>query len=167
MLTFDCHLHVGEVCSSQIDPGFNCTGQMADCMYGGMRASCLRMSTLWTEGSMVAVGLWYKHNCILSMAIWMQSYHEIMRPIVMPFIRHHHLMFHHDNAQPRCHKDLYTIPGSWTYQISSTAYILTRHVTHWARVECSGSVYDSVFQFPPISSNFTQLLKSKTTFHRP
>jgi hypothetical protein len=29
-------------------------------------------------------------------------------------------------------------------------------------------VYDSVFQFPPISSNFAQALKrSGTTFHRP
>ena len=30
------------------------------------------------------------------------------------------------------------------------------------------NMYDSVFQFPPISSNFTQLLqRSGTTFHRP
>jgi hypothetical protein len=25
---------------------------------------------------------------------------EILRPIVVPLIRHHHLMFQHDNAQP-------------------------------------------------------------------
>ena len=30
-----------------------------------------------------------------------QRYHdEILRPIVMPFIRRHHLMFQHDNARP-------------------------------------------------------------------
>jgi hypothetical protein len=28
MITFDRHWHAGEVCSSQINPGFNCTGQM-------------------------------------------------------------------------------------------------------------------------------------------
>ena len=46
---------------------------------GVVWASGLLMSTLWTECPMVAVGLWYgqewatenKHNCILSMAIWM------------------------------------------------------------------------------------------------
>jgi hypothetical protein len=45
--------------------------------------------------------------------------------------------------------------------ISSMACILTRHVTHWACL-------DSMFQFPPKSSNFAQPLKrSGTTFHRP
>jgi hypothetical protein len=29
------------------------------------------------------------------------------------------------------------------------------------------NVYDSVFQFPPISSNFAKPLKSGTTFYRP
>ena len=28
MLTFDGHWHSGEVCSSQMKPGFNCTGQI-------------------------------------------------------------------------------------------------------------------------------------------
>ena len=30
MLTFDGHWHAGEVCSSQMNPCFNCTGQMAN-----------------------------------------------------------------------------------------------------------------------------------------
>jgi hypothetical protein len=30
MLTFDGHRHAGEVCSSWLNYGFNCTGQMAD-----------------------------------------------------------------------------------------------------------------------------------------
>jgi hypothetical protein len=34
MLTFDGHWQAGEVCSSWINRGFNCTGQMADNMYG-------------------------------------------------------------------------------------------------------------------------------------
>ena len=30
-----------------------------------------------------------------------QRYHdEILRPVVVPFIRRHHLMFQHDNARP-------------------------------------------------------------------
>ena len=33
-----------------------------------------------------------------------QRYHdEILRPIVVPFIRHHHFMFQHGNAQPQPH----------------------------------------------------------------
>ena len=30
MLTYDGHWHAGVVCSSRLNPGFNCTGQMAD-----------------------------------------------------------------------------------------------------------------------------------------
>jgi hypothetical protein len=50
-----------------------------------------------------------------------------------------------------CRKDLYTSLGSWKCPSSSMACILTSHVTHWACLGCSGNVYDSVFQFPPIS----------------
>jgi hypothetical protein len=46
MLTFDGHWHAGEVCSLQMNPGFNCTGQMANSEYGVMWASGLLMSTL-------------------------------------------------------------------------------------------------------------------------
>ncbi len=34
MLTFDGVWHFGEVFSSWMNPGFHCTGQMADSMYG-------------------------------------------------------------------------------------------------------------------------------------
>ena len=54
MLTFDGHWHAVEVCSSQMNPVFNYTGQMADVCVSG-----LLMSTLWTECPMVAVGLCY------------------------------------------------------------------------------------------------------------
>jgi hypothetical protein len=48
----------GEMGSSQINPGFNCTGQMAHCLYGAVWVSGLLMSTLCTERPMVALGLW-------------------------------------------------------------------------------------------------------------
>ncbi len=55
MLTFDGVWHFGEVFSSRMNPGFHCTVQMADSMYGVVWVSGLLMSTLW----MVVVGLWY------------------------------------------------------------------------------------------------------------
>ena len=73
-------------------------------------ASGLLMSTLWTEYPIVAVGVWYGQ--VISYRQWTQlhfidgnlnaqRYHdEILRPIVVPFIRRHHLMFQHYNAQP-------------------------------------------------------------------
>ncbi len=36
MLTFDGVWHFGEVFSSRMNPGFHCTGQMADTVYGGV-----------------------------------------------------------------------------------------------------------------------------------
>ena len=46
MLTFNGHWHAGEVCSSQMNPGFNCTEQMADSVYDIVWASGLLMSML-------------------------------------------------------------------------------------------------------------------------
>ncbi len=76
MLTFDGVWHFGEVFSSRMNPGFHCTGQMADSLHGVVWVSGLLMSTLWIEWLMVAVGLWYgqvyvivnEHRCILLMA---------------------------------------------------------------------------------------------------
>ncbi len=59
MLTFYGVWHLGEVFSSRMNPGFHCTGQMADSVYGVMWVSGLLMSTLWIEWPMVVVGLWY------------------------------------------------------------------------------------------------------------
>ncbi len=75
MLTFDGIWHFGEVFSSRIYPGFHCTGQMADSVYGVPWVSGLLMSTLWIEWPVV-VGLWYgqayvmnnEQRCILLMA---------------------------------------------------------------------------------------------------
>ncbi len=60
MLTFDYIWHFGEVFSSRMNPGFHCTWQMADRVYGVVWVSGLLMSTLWIEWPMVAVGLWYE-----------------------------------------------------------------------------------------------------------
>ena len=46
MLTFDDHWHAKEGCSSRMNPGFNCTRQMTDSVYGVVWASGLLMSTL-------------------------------------------------------------------------------------------------------------------------
>ncbi len=59
MLTFDGVWHFGEVFSSQMNPGFPCTGQMADSVYGVVWVSGLLMSTLLIERPMVVLGLWY------------------------------------------------------------------------------------------------------------
>ncbi len=76
MLTFDGIWRLGEVLSSQMNPGFHCTGQMADSVYGVVWVSGLLMSTLWIKWPMVTVGLWYgqayvmhnEHRCIVLMA---------------------------------------------------------------------------------------------------
>ncbi len=75
MLTFDGVWHFGEVFSSRMNPGFHCTGQMADSIYGVVWVSGLLMSTLWIEWPII----WYEqayvmdneHKCILLMAFWM------------------------------------------------------------------------------------------------
>ncbi len=59
MLTFDGVWHFGEVFSSWMNPGFHCTGQMADSMYGVVWVRGLLMSVLWIEWPVVAVVLWY------------------------------------------------------------------------------------------------------------
>ena len=67
---------------------------------------------------------------------------KILRPIAVPFIRRHYIVFQHDNARPHIKKDLYTTPGSWKCPSSSMACILTRHATHWACLGCSGLEVD-------------------------
>ncbi len=72
-------LHFGEVFSSRMNPGFHCTGQMADSVCGVVWVNGLLMSTLWIEWPMVALGLRYgqvyvmdnEHRCILLRAFWM------------------------------------------------------------------------------------------------
>ncbi len=83
---------------------------------------------------------------------------EILRPIVVPFIHDHHLMLQHDNG----HMLQGSVHNSWKLKTSQflhgqhthrTCHPLSMFGMLWI------GVYDSVFQFLPISSNFTQPLK--------
>jgi hypothetical protein len=83
---------------------------------------------------------------------------EILRLIVMPFICCHHLMFQHDNARPhvaRIYKQFLepeNVPVlSWPFSMFGMLWM---------------DVYDSMFEFPPISRNFTQPLKRSETTGR-
>jgi hypothetical protein len=90
---------------------------------------------------------------------------EILRPIGVPFICRHHLMFHHDNAKTHVARICTQL-----LEAEHVPVILwPAYSPDMLPIELFGMLWiDSVFQFPPISSNFTQPLKrSGTTFHRP
>ena len=55
---------------------------------------------------------------------------KILRPIVVQFIRRHHLMFQHDNARPHVTRICTEFLEVSQIPISSMDCILTRHVTH-------------------------------------
>ena len=64
MLTFDGHWHAGEVCSSLINPSFNCTGQMADSVWrrvGEQFADVTNVNRVPLGGVMVWAGISYGH----------------------------------------------------------------------------------------------------------
>ena len=86
---------------------------------------------------------------------------EIPRPIVVPFIRRHHLMFQHDNTQPHVGRICTQILKDENLPV--LPWPASSHIKHvWDALD------RCVFQFPPISSNFTQPLKrSGTSFYRP
>ncbi len=169
MLTFDGVWHFGEVFSSRMNPGFHCTGQMADSVYGVVWVSGLLMSTLWIEWPMVAVGLWYgqayaidtEHRCILLMAFWMHR-DTVMRSWG-PLLCHSSttitsccsMIMHGPMLQGSVH-------NSWklkTFQFLHGQHIhRTYHPLRMFGMLWIG-VYDSVFQLLPISSNFAQPLK--------
>ncbi len=171
MLTFDGVWHFGEVFSSRMNPGFHCTGQMADSVYGVVWVSGLLKSTLWIEwphgggGVMVWAGVCYGQRTqvhFIDGILNAQRYRdEILRPIVVPFIHDHHLMLQHDNPRPHVARirtqflEAENIPVLACHPLSMFGML-------WI------GVYDSVFQFLPISSTFAQpLKKSGPTFHRP
>ncbi len=171
MLTLDGIWHFGEVFSSRMNLGFHCTGQMADSVW----VSGLLMSTLWIEWPMVAVGLWYgqayvmdnEHRCIFLMAFWMHR--DTVTRSLSPFL------CHSSTTITSCCSMIMHCPillhNSWNLKTSQflhgqhthrTCHPLSMFGMLWI------GVYDSVFQFLPISSNFAQPLKrSWPTFHRP
>ncbi len=93
---------------------------------------------------------------------------EILRPIVVPFIHDHYLILQHYNARPMLQGSVH---NSWKLKTSKflhgqhthrTCHPLSMFGMLWI------GVYNSMFQFLPISSNFSQPLKrSRPTFHRP
>ncbi len=178
MLPFDGVWHFGEVFSSQMNPSFHCTGQMADNVYGIVWVSDLLMSTLWIEWLMVVVGLWYghvyvmdnEHRCILLMPFWIHR--DTVTRSWGPLLCHSSttitlccsIIMHGPMLQGSVHnswklKTSQLLHGQQTHQ---TCHPLSMFGMLWI------GVYNSVFQFLPISSNFTQPLKrSGPTFHRP
>jgi len=134
----------GEVFSSRMNPGFHCTGQMAD---GIMRVSGLLMSKLWIACPMVAVGLWYgqvyvmdnEHRCILMMAFWM-----------------------HRNTVTMLH-----VARICTQFLEAENIPVFKWPAYSPDISPIG-LYNSVFQVLPISSSFAQPLNgSGPTFDRP
>ncbi len=138
----------------------------------------LLMSTLWIEWPMVALGLLYgqayvmykEHRCILLMAFWMHR-DTVMRSWG-PLLCHSSttissccsMIMHGPMLQGSVH-------NSW--KLKTSQFLHNQH-THRTCHPLSMfgmlwiGVYDSVFQFLPISSNFTQPLKrSGPTLHRP
>lgn len=65
MFTFDGVWHFRDMFSSWMNPGFLCTGQMADSMYGVVWVSCLLMSALWIKWLVVVEGLCYGQGDVM------------------------------------------------------------------------------------------------------
>ncbi len=93
---------------------------------------------------------------------------EILRPIVVPFIHDHHLMFSMIMHGPMLQGSVH---NSW--KLKTSQFLFGQH-THRTCHPLSMfgmlwiGVYDNMFQFLPISSNFTQPLKrSGPTSHSP
>ncbi len=91
--------------SSQMNPGFHCTGEMADSVYGVVWVTGLLMSTLSRvanggSGVMVQASVCYGQRTqvhfIDGILNAQRNRDEILGPIVVPFIHDHHLMLQHD-----------------------------------------------------------------------
>ncbi len=90
---------------------------------------------------------------------------EILRPIVVPLIHNHHLMLQHDNARPHVARICKQFLEAENIPVLAWPAYRSCHPLNMFGMLWIG-VYDSVFQFLPISSNFAQPLKwSRPTFH--
>jgi hypothetical protein len=78
---------------------------------------------------------------------------EILRPIVIPFIRHHHLIFQHDKARPHVAKFCTQFPEAENVQIF--------HGQHTHQASPIEHVWDAldqhVRQRVPVPTNIQQL----------
>jgi hypothetical protein len=93
---------------------------------------------------------------------------EILGPIVLPFIRRHHLMFQQIMLGSMLQGSVH---NSWKLKMSPFFHSLHTY-KRCHPLSLFGmlwfDMYNNVFQFLPISSYFEQPLKrSGTTFHRP
>ncbi len=149
-----------------------------DSMYGIIWLSDLLMSTLWIEWPMVAVGLWYgqacvmdnEHRCILLMAFWMhrvtvtRSWCPLLCHLSTTITSCCSMIMHGPMLQGSVHnswklKTAQFFHGQHTHR---TCHPLSMFGMLWI------GVYDSVFQFLTIYSNFALPLKrSGTTLNRP
>ncbi len=147
---------------------------MADSVYGVVWVSGLLMSTLWIEWAMVAVGLWYgqayvidnEHRCNLLMAFWMHR-DTVMRSWG-PLLCHSSttitsccsMIMHGPMLQGSVH-------NSWKLKTSQFLHGQHTHRTcHLLSMFLWIGVYDSVFQFLPISATSQPLKRSGPTLHR-
>ena len=78
---------------------------------------------------------------------------EIQRPVVVPFIRHHHLMFQHDNAWPMSQGSVH---NSKKLKMSQFSHGLNTHVW-WHGWHVWDALDWRVRQPVPISANIQQL----------
>ncbi len=161
-----------------MNPGFHCTGQMADSVYGIVWVSGLLMSTLWIKWPMVTVGLWYgqayvidnEHKWILLMVFWIhrdtvtRSWGPLLCHSSMTIISCCSMIMHGPMLQGSVHNS-WKLKTSWFLHGQNTHR--TCHPLNMFGMLWIG-VYNSVFQFLSKSSNFTQPLKrSGSTFQRP
>ncbi len=173
MLTFDGVWHFGEVFSSWMNPGFHCTGQMADWRCVGERFADVNVEDR-VGGVMVWAGVCYGQRTQVNFIdgiLNAQRYRdEILSPIVVPFIHDYHLILQDDNAWPHVAR-ICTQFLEAEHSSSCMASILTGHVTHWACLGCSGSAYttacSSSCQYPATSPFIFPLKRSGPIFHRP
>jgi hypothetical protein len=154
MLTFDGHWHTGVVRSSQMNPGFNSTGQMADSVYGAMWAmrfadvNVVNRVPYGGSGVMVWVGISYGQRTQFHFIELPWRDPEAHRRAIHPPPSPHVSAWH---ARPHATR-IYTQFLEAECPSSSMACILTRCVTQWACVGSSGSTCTNT---------------SGTTFHRP
>ncbi len=164
MLTFDGVWHFGEVFT-------------VESRFSPYRADG-RQRVWRCVGERIAVGLWYgqayvmdnEHRCILLMAFWMhrdtvtRSWGSLLCHLSTTITSSCSIIMHGPMLQGPVHNSC---------KLKTSQFLHGQH-THWTCHPLSMfgmlwiGVYDSVFKFLPISSNFAQPLKrSGPTFHRP